>query len=216
MIPARDIDSIEEEQQQVTAEEDLIKLSIQQTQETIRKYKELLRKCGGEMALMSFFEEVLPAPLKAALINALKYEPDLFTVLRNSLMFYLAVMYLGEKGSDESGGKRRRSRGGDEEEELDREKMERLVAQEIAKQAIASVTQQQHAHGVDASNPFQQLLAGMLMKFIQERMASIGQTATSAPITPPITPQVQQSQPPQIGQQPPQQKKKNVIDISEL
>ena len=214
MIPVRDIDSIEEEQQQVTAEEDLIKLSIQQTQETIRKYKELLRKCGGEMALISFFEEVLPAPLKAALINALKYEPDLFTVLRNSLMFYLAVMYLGEKGSDEGGGKRRRSRGGDEEEELDREKMERLVAQEIAKQAIASVTQQQHAHGVDASNPF--LLAGMLMKFIQERMASIGQTAMSAPITPPITPQVQQPQPPQIGQQQPQQKKKNVIDISEL
>jgi DNA-binding protein H-NS len=49
MIPARDIDSIEEEQQQVTAEEDLIKLSIQQTQETIRKYKELLRKCGGDL-----------------------------------------------------------------------------------------------------------------------------------------------------------------------
>jgi hypothetical protein len=207
MLPSRSFDELDTEQQ--AKQEDIISEQIRAFQASVSRLKERLRNCGGEMSVYAFLDEILPAPMKMALLEALKREGDLFMVLQNAVKFYLSVVYLGEVGG---GGGRGRRRGGDEEEEIDVRRIEQEIARQIVQQTIQEMKQQQQQPQFD--NPLQAVMAQWISNFVQQRLSSLMGMQVQPqqqPIQP--APQAQAQTPPP----PPQQKpKRSVVNITEL
>lgn len=200
--------------QQQAPEGSIVDEAIRQTQAIISKYRERLRQCGGESAIGVLLEEALPSVLKMALIEALKKEGDLLTVVVSAMRFYLSTVYLGNiesvAGAPSGDAPRRRRRVADEEDEEEyRQQLMKEVAKQIAAQTIAeyerSRQQQALLPGMEG-NPLAAALGQYLLSAMQQRLGSVlGGLPTAQQ-----TPQSQTTTPQQ-----PQQKKK-VVDLTEL
>lgn len=198
--------------------------AIKQTQLTIAKYKDRLKQCGGESAFAVLLEEVLPGIQKYALVEALKKEGDLLTVLVNAVRFYLSVVYLGggaEGGETQAGGtpKRKRRVADEEDEEEYRQQLMKEVAKQIAAQTIAeyerSRQQQSVLPGMEG-NPLAMALGQYIMGALQQRLGSVLGGQAMGPAQPILQqPSIQTPNTQAQSQQQSQQKKK-IVDLTEL
>lgn len=202
--------------QQQAPEGSIVDEAIRQTQAIISKYRERLRQCGGESAIGVLLEEALPSMLKMALIEALKKEGDLLTVVINAMRFYLSTVYLGNiesvAGATSGDAPRRRRRVADEEDEEEyRQQLMKEVAKQIAAQTIAeyerSRQQQAMLPGMEG-NPLAAALGQYLLSAMQQRLGSVLGGLPAVQQTPQTSTQTTTPQQPQ--------QKKKVVDLTEL